>query len=158
MGQILLNSKELPEEFYQSVGEIGSDAYTLTSTSADQFYLTFNIDNYLTNKYYGTETTLNRSKEGYAKALGSPEFTIVLSGDNPGRVVDLQAFNLTTGNWVTLDRFVTSASPTKYNVGLGNAIDYLNENRLLFTRLAPRGDFKLSIDYLTLDYKTKITD
>lgn len=158
MGQMLLNSTELPETFYQSVGAIDSNAYTLASTSADQVYLTYNIDNYLTSKYYGTETVLERSKEVYAKALGRPEFTIVLSGDKPGRVVDLQAYNLTTGNWVTLDRFVTSATPTKYNVGLGNAIDYLNDNRLLFTRLAPRGDFKMSIDYITLDYKTKITD
>ena len=154
MGQAMLATEELPGEFYQSVEEIDNDSYELAVTSADQLHMTLNIDNYLTNKYYGTDTHISRTKEAHAKALGSPEFTVVLSGNTPGKVADVQAFNFTKKEWVTLDRIVLSTEPTKYNVSLGNAIDYLNDNRIMFTRINPRGAFKLTLDYYVLDYRT----
>lgn len=158
MGQTMAVTEELPEEFYQSAGDVDNTSYELAVTSADQLHMTLNIDNYLTNKYYGTDTHIARTKEAHAKALGSPEFTVVLSGDTQGKAVDLQAYNFTTKKWVTLERVLVSTKPTKYNIGLGNSIDYLNDNRILFTRVNPRGAFNVTLDYFVLDYRTNYSN
>lgn len=155
MGQTMMATQELEEEFYQSAGAIDTDSYTKRVTSADQLYMTLNIDTYLTTKYYASQDNVTRTKEAHARALGSPEFTVVVAGDVPGKVVDLQAYNFTTKEWVTLDRMVLSKVPTKYNIGLGDSIDFLNDNRIMFTRLTPRGDFNLTLDFFTLDYRTE---
>lgn len=155
LGETLMNTKEAPEGFYEATKSIDDATQTIKISQADQLYFTLNIDNYIFNKYYGTETKLKRTRESYAKVLGEPEFTLAFSGDISGKIIEFQAFNFYTNKWVTLEKLLTSNEITKVNIQLGDSFNYLNENRLMFTRIVTNGNYELSIDYFALDYRTE---
>lgn len=156
MGKVMESTIEAPQELYTASSELGTDTYQYAMVPANQLYFTLNIDNYLSRKYYGTDTNIPRTKEAYAKVLGTPEFTLALSGDTPGKTLDFQAYNFKQRAWVTLNRTLLSNYIEKENIPLGEASEYLNDNRLMFTRISVNGSVNLAIDFLSLDYRTDV--
>lgn len=156
LGEMLQTTVEAPNELYEATSDIDSVGFTLEATQSRQIYMTLNIDNYLHSKYYATEHIIPRTKDAYADVLGKPEFTLALSGSVAGKTLDFQAYNFTTKEWITLERLVLSNQVNKVNTPLGDAKDFLNDNRLMFTRLVPNGNFDVTVDYFALDYRTHV--
>lgn len=154
MSDVQRATTELPEEFYEGTRELGAPAGTVAVNDSVQVYFTLNVDQYMMNKYYASAIQAERTREGYAKLLGSPEITIALSGSTTGRTYNVQVFSFDTNKWVTVYTSLIDPIPTKVNIGIGDALKYVNDNRNVFVRIQTNGAYDLAIDYFSLDYRT----
>lgn len=153
LGDILSRVEEDEEQEWGNTDHIDNDSVTLEVNRAEQLYMAFNLDQWVRNKYFGSGTVVKRTRERYAELFERSAFTMVSSANNSGHTFDFQVFNFRTRQWETLNRTVTRTENTKFSAFLDNPINYINNNRVMITRIRANRDFQLNLNYFSLDFR-----
>lgn len=157
MGNLLGMVEELKESDYlNTTNQTGAtNVSSLNVNPSEEVYMVWNIDHYISKKYLGSGFNIPRTKEGHAKVLKGSAFTMTTKSDSRGVTFDFQVYNFRTKKWVTLQREVANGRVKTFHTYLVSPIDYLNDNRLMITRIKSNNTFKLDLDYLALDYRNE---
>ena len=136
----------------------GTETVKITLNPANEVYQIWNIDQYFHKRYYGSDVRVDRTREGYAELIEGSEYTWISKMEDRGKSYDFQIYNYNSGRWETLERVFGKGSFEKFHARLENPIKYLNENRLLVTRIKANDVLKLELDYMALDYRILRTE
>lgn len=134
----------------------GVETVKMSLNPADEIYQIWNIDQYFHKRYYGSDVRVDRTREGHAELLEGSEYTWITKMEDRGKSYDFQIYNYNSRRWETLERVFGKGSFEKFHTRLDNPIKYLNENRLLITRIKANDVLNLELDYMALDYRVPI--
>jgi len=159
MGDILSQVQDMEEaDYLNTTNQSGaSQVTTVNINPSEEVYMAWNIDQYLSKKYLGSNINIPRTKEDYANVLLGSEFTLTTRTGNRGVTYDFQAYNFLTRRWVTLHRELGNGSVKTFHTEVVNPIQYLNDNRIMVTRIKANTTFTLDLDYVALDYRKEVT-
>ena len=132
-----------------------SERVSIGLSPADEVYQVWNIDKYMHSRYYGTDVKVPRTREGHSKLLKGSEFTLSTEIDSKGKSYDFEVYNFTTRRWVNLKRIIGMGVPSTIHAELKEPYHYLNENRLMLTRIKVNDALNMELNYLSLDYRVK---
>lgn len=180
LSEIKLDTTELDDPFYMLTREEDGqfarvsipEVPTEEELSNYYQYYTYDIGTIL-NKQYKTELeeiagstdpAETQTKENYAKLMLNPTISTsmkaLVSPVDP-LTYEVQIFDFISSTWHTVHTGNLVNKWDKQNVPIQSVIDYLNDNKLLYTRLAfyRKGvPVTLDVDVVNLDFRNKLAN